>query len=63
MRKPKLHELIAIYFKRACAFVGWKLFLFGSETTEERYWTDIYYQEKQRLDYPDGCYEKNGLTP
>lgn len=48
MRKPKLHEIIAIYFKRFIAYIGWKLFIWASDTTEDQYWADIYNQEKYR---------------
>lgn len=48
MRKPKLHEIIAIYFKRFVAYIGWKLFIWASDTTEDQYWADIYNQEKYR---------------
>jgi hypothetical protein len=28
--------------------IGWKLFIWGADTTEEKYWDDIYEIEKSR---------------
>jgi hypothetical protein len=28
--------------------IGWRLFLWGNETTDEKYWCEIYEQEKRR---------------
>ncbi len=29
-------------------FIGWKMFIWGADTTEEKYWNDIYELEKLR---------------
>ena len=29
-------------------FIGWKMFIWGADTTEEKYWDDIYELEKMR---------------
>ena len=29
-------------------FIGWKMFIWGADTTEEKYWDDIYELEKLR---------------
>ncbi len=29
-------------------FIGWKMFIWGVDTTEEKYWDDIYELEKMR---------------
>jgi hypothetical protein len=33
-------------FKDFISFIGWKMFLWGNDTTEEEYWEEIYQQEK-----------------
>lgn len=33
-------------FKSLICSIGWKLFMWGNETTEEEYWEEIYQQEK-----------------
>lgn len=53
MKKPKLHERIKIYFKRFISYIGWKIFIWASDTTEDQYWTDIYNQEKFNIDNAD----------
>ena len=29
-------------------YIGWKMFIWGADTTEEKYWDDIYELEKLR---------------
>ena len=29
-------------------FIGWRMFIWGADTTEEKYWDDIYELEKMR---------------
>lgn len=33
-------------FKQFIASIGWNLFMWGNETTPEKYWEEIYQQEK-----------------
>lgn len=42
MRKKTLLEII----KQFIACIGWKLFIWGNNFTEEEYWHQIYEQEK-----------------
>lgn len=38
--------------KQIVASIGWKLFIWGNETTPEQYWSEIYEQEvAERNDY------------
>mgnify|MGYP001575279770 CR=1 FL=1 len=41
----KKHSLI-IRLKEWIASIGWKLFIWGNSTTQEKYWEEIYEQEK-----------------
>lgn len=64
MKKPSILSHIKFLFLKVISFIGWKLFLFGSQTTQEQYWEDIYNQEKLRIDYPNpvetyGKYKEN----
>jgi hypothetical protein len=43
MKKETLLEKL----KSKLASIGWKLFIWGNDFTEEEYWTRIYQQEKQ----------------
>jgi len=43
MKKETFYEKV----KSIIASIGWKMFLWGSGTTPEKYWGEIYEQEKQ----------------
>ena len=40
-------ETLKTKFKNWIASIGFKLFLWGTDTTEEWYWEEIYQQEKE----------------
>lgn len=46
MKKLNRLKLIISYFKNKIASLGWFLFIYFSDTTEEEYWSQIYEQEK-----------------
>lgn len=39
------------WFKLTIASIGWKLFIWGNETTEDEYWKQIYEIEKSSLEF------------
>ena len=47
MGKQNIVKLI----KQWIAGIGFRLFIWGNETTEEQYWEEIYQQEKQFKEY------------
>lgn len=53
MGKATLYVLL----KRACSYIGWRLFLWGSGMDQETYWTAVYNQEATRRG--EGFGEKN----
>lgn len=53
MKKPTILMIIKLYFKDAIALVGWKMFLWASDTTQEKYWKHIHQQEQFFIDFPN----------
>lgn len=47
MGELKWYELMTISLKRKLASIGWKMFIYFNNFTEEEYWEQIYQQEKQ----------------
>lgn len=46
MKKLNWFELNLIRFKQKLASIGWKMFIYFNNFTEEEYWNQIYEQEK-----------------
>jgi len=53
MGKPTIFMIIKRWMLNAISFVGWRLFLYGNQTTQEQYWQEIYHQEKFNIDFPN----------
>jgi len=47
MKKLKWYEILLIKPKRNLASIGWKMFIYFNNFTEEEYWNKIYEQEIQ----------------
>ena len=50
MKKLNILEIIKYKGRQFIAGISFKIFLWASETTQEKYWQEIYNQEKIFLD-------------
>lgn len=54
MKKPNIFKIIKNWILQLIAGVSFKIFLWATETTQEKYWQDIYNQEKFFVEHGDG---------